>query len=397
MPAVNEKHIRLSIIAPAFAALAVAGLTILHIAGVGGTAFDIMVFFDSHDMNVYFASSRWIIEGGHLYREVPSEYPLLANLIFASLRYLSNLVDPGIDAFHIGWMVSASVVYVYAVYRVATGTTLLATLAWVAPASIYFALFRFDVYPAVANLVSLFAIRRAAYIEGALWLGVAVALKGYALFLLPSYCVFLVYQRGVALAIKAGLLATSPMLLNLLIVLVFAGWEGVLAPFKFRALWTLNGQSTYDAINYLFGTRLTLQVQAATWVAHSLQIGCAIAAAGMRPRTFEDLIRALLFALLGFVSFSIFYSPQFLLWILPLTCFSRSRAMQMLTILFAWLTYLYFPISWGLTKSSHRQPYLLFKAVIVAVSTVRLFMMGLVIKELRGSRAHRQEGHSICA
>jgi hypothetical protein len=155
MPAVNEKHIRLSIIAPAFAALAVAGLTILHIACVGGTAFDIMVFFDSHDMNVYFASSRWIIEGGHLYREVPSEYPLLANLIFASLRYLSNLVDPGIDAFHIGWMVSASVVYVYAVYRVATGTTLLATLAWVAPASIHFALFRFDVYPAVATLADL--------------------------------------------------------------------------------------------------------------------------------------------------------------------------------------------------------------------------------------------------
>jgi hypothetical protein len=219
-------------------------------------------------------------------------------------------------------------------------------------------------------------------LQGALWLGLAAALKGYALFLLPSYCVFLVYERGFPLAIKAGLLAISPMLFSLLAVLLFADWEGVLAPFKFHAIRTLNGETIYDAINYLFGTRL---IQDPTWIARSLQIGCAIAAAGMRPRTFDELNRAFLFALLGFVFFSIFYSPQFLLWILPLTCFSSSWGMQVLTILFAWLTYLYFPISWDLRQ---RQPR--FKeAVIIALSTLRLFLLGLVIKEWSRCRAHR--------
>ena len=70
-------------------------------------------------------------------------------------------------------------------YKIAKGTTLLAVLAWLAPSPIYFALFRFDLYPAVVTLMFLLAVRRTAYITGAIWLGVAVALKGYAMFLLP--------------------------------------------------------------------------------------------------------------------------------------------------------------------------------------------------------------------
>src|SRR5262245_37125698 len=46
--------------------------------------------FDESDMSVYFASARWVIEGGRLYREVASDYPLFANIIFATVRYLGN-------------------------------------------------------------------------------------------------------------------------------------------------------------------------------------------------------------------------------------------------------------------------------------------------------------------
>jgi hypothetical protein len=142
------------------------------------------------DINTYFDSARWVIEGGRLFREAPSEYPLLPNIIFATVRYLANFLHPGTYGFYSLWIASAGVVYIYAAYRIATGTTMLAALAWSAPAPIYFALFRFDIYPAVATLMLLFAIQRTRYIEGAVWLGVAVALKGYALWMLPAYCVF---------------------------------------------------------------------------------------------------------------------------------------------------------------------------------------------------------------
>ena len=328
--------------------------------------------FDAHDLNVYFNSSRWIIEGGRLYREVWSEYPLLANVVFATWRYLGNLVYPGIIGFRYAWVIPAGLIFLWAVHRVAADTTLLAALAWVAPAPIYFALYRFDIYPAAATLLALFAIRRASYTEGAVWLGVAAAFKGYVLFLLPAFCVFMIYQRGFVAAFYLGALIISPMILTSLATLTFVGWEETLVPLKFHMQREFNGQSTYDTINYLFGTQLGSNRM--PFVPQSLQLACALIAAAMRPKTFEDLVNAFIFAVLGFMIFSIFYSPQFVLWLLPLVCFSRSRVMLVSAIAFSWLTYLYFPISYHL---AHGAP--LFHAAVATVSLVRIFMMILAI------------------
>jgi hypothetical protein len=359
-------------------AAALVGAEILRLAG---KKFGIRLASDPHDIRVYFASARWVIEGGHLYHEVGSEYPLFANIIFAILRYAGNLLHPGLYGFYALWVVSGWFVYLWAVYRIAKDIAIFAALAWMAPGAIFFALFRFDLYPAVATLVFLFAIRRTAYIEGAIWLGVAIALKGYALFLLPAYCVFMVYQRGFAAAIKIGALAVAPIILSLLATLSFAGWEGVVAPFKLQAVRTLNGESTYDAINYLFGSPVISDGSAVRWIGQLLQVGCALAAAAMRPRNFEDLINACLFSVLGFMSFSAFYSPQYVLWILPLVCFSGSRAMLISAIFFSWVTYLYFPISYDLAQPD------LFKAAVIAVSLLRLFMMFLTVQGRYGRKA----------
>src|SRR5262249_21768521 len=129
--------------------------------------------------------------------------------------------------------------------------------------------------------------------------------------------------------------------------------------------------------NYLFRSPLPLKLSDAPWIAHSLQIVCALAAGAMRPRSFEDLINAFLFALLGFVSFSAFYSPQYLLWILPLICFSSSIIMLISAVLLSWLTYL-FPVSYFLLPRLFKP---LFKAAVVAVGLLRLFMMCVIVKE----------------
>jgi hypothetical protein len=338
---------------------------------------------DSYDLNLYFAFSRWVIEGGRLYRDVPSQYPPLANIIFATVRYFGNLVLPGEEGFYSLWILSAWCVYVYAACRIAIGTTILAALAWLAPGPIYFALLRYDIYPAVATLISLFAIRRADYIRGAAWLGVAAALKGYALFLLPAYCVFMVYQRGWAAAIKVAALVAAPIFFSFLATILLAGWEGAASPYKHYAA-LANGESLYDTINYVFGTPL---ISKAPWVAHSLQIACALAAAAMRPRSFEDLVNAFLFAILGFISFSIVYSPQYVLWILPLTCFSDSRTILISAILLSWLTHLYFPIGFILGKEHPA----IFRAMIVANNLFRLFMMSVVVTNIWPNFRKRSE------
>ena len=361
-------------------------LAAFSIAAVGIVAhpfvwerFTVRLAFDAHDLDVYFASSGWIAGGGRLYDTVPSEYPLFANIIFAAVRYVSDLFRPDGYGFYFVWMVTAWFVYLYALYRVARDSTVLAAVAWLAPASIYFALLRFDLYPVVATLMALFAIRRTSYVEGALWLGVAIALKGYALFLLPAYCVFVMRQRGPLAAIKVGAVALAPMLLGLLAVLIFVGWDGMLAPFRFHAARPFNSESTYDAINYLFGGSFLPRGDRARRAAQILQVGCSLAAAAMLPRSFEDLVNAFLFAMLGFMSFSIFYSPQFVLWILPLVCFSASRGILISAVLFSWLTYLYFPIAFDLAQAGHGAGML--KVAIVVTAALRLWMMLLAVNE----------------
>jgi uncharacterized membrane protein len=343
-----------------------AALAACLIAAIG--AFYVRLAFDADDLDVYFASSNWVVGKGRLYDTVPSEYPLLANVIFAATRCLGNLLSPQNYGFYVVWIVTAWFVYLYALYRVARDTTMLATVAWLAPAPIYYALLRFDIYPAVATLMALFAIQRTNHVEGALWLGIAIALKGYTLFLLPAYCIFVLHQRGLVAAIKIAGVALAPMLLCLLSVLVFVGWDGVLAPFRFHAVRDFNGESTYDAITYLFGTSFLPRGAWARRIAQVLQIVCALGAAAMLPRSFEELVNALLFALLGFMSFSVFYSPQYVLWILPLACFSRSRSMLISAILFSWLTYLYFPATFDHGAG-------MLQTAIVAIAMLRLWMM----------------------
>ena len=76
--------------------LAAIAFVIAAILYVVGKKLGLRLAFDADDMGVYFKSARWVIEGGRLYREVPSEYPLLANITFAVLRYLGldSQLDP---------------------------------------------------------------------------------------------------------------------------------------------------------------------------------------------------------------------------------------------------------------------------------------------------------------
>src|SRR3974390_2536953 len=85
---------------------------------LGQKKFGIRLAYDPHDLEVYFRSSRWIVDGGRLYYDVVSEYPLLANIIFAVSRYLGYLIYPGLFGFSCVWIVSSWFLYLYAVYRI---------------------------------------------------------------------------------------------------------------------------------------------------------------------------------------------------------------------------------------------------------------------------------------
>jgi hypothetical protein len=55
-----------------------------------GKKLGIRLASDDFDIRDYSTSARWVIEGGRLYRELSSKYPLFANIVFASFHYLGK-------------------------------------------------------------------------------------------------------------------------------------------------------------------------------------------------------------------------------------------------------------------------------------------------------------------
>jgi hypothetical protein len=225
----------------------------------------------------------------------------------------------------------------------------------------------------------LLAIRHEGYTAGAIWLGIALALKGYALFMLPALCVFVLHRRGLVAAVRVTIIAIAPMIASFAVVYGVAGWEGVTSPFRFHLVREFNWESSYDALNYVLGTEL--QATQIPFVPLALQALASLAAAGMRPRSFDDLVNATIFATVGYVTFSVFYSPQFLLWLLPIVSFANSRMMIVLAVLLAWVTYAYFPVAWDLTHIIGVPPKLL-QALVVTVTALRVSMMIVSVRNV---------------
>ncbi|OAI47012.1 hypothetical protein AYO44_10425 [Planctomycetaceae bacterium SCGC AG-212-F19] len=365
-------------------------------------------WFDLHDVRIYHDQSRWVVGEGTLYRDVPSEYPLLANLLFGKCRLGAALLSPLIaepTAYAWLWLTAAWFVFLAVGHLIATRVRPRAVWAWLAPGALFFALFRYDIYPAATTLLALLALRDDKMLRGACWLGVTVALKGYALFLVPAFLVFMLQTAGGLQALRAGIVAAAPFTCANLAVLLVAGWDGMLFPFRFHAQRFNFGESSYDAFYYLGAFLFEEHPTVGGRLPFLLQAGCAILAAAMRPRTFDELIDSFLVALLGFMSFSVFYSPQYILWILPIACFSSSILLHRIAVAYGWLTFLYFPIfhvagSKSVTLAlsvAHGGVVrvVLFRACVILVTFCRFAMIAVAVRDWWTGRRQSAEPYRV--
>jgi hypothetical protein len=338
--------------------------------------FGLIAFYERHDMHVYFLSSGWVEGQGTLYREVASEYLLLPNLLFGAVRVLSRLVpvlsDP-FDRFAWTWVSLTLPLYLFVLLRLIRRYPRAAPLLWLTPSALHFSLYRFDVYTVIVLLFAMEAIHQRRLRRGALLLGVVTALKGYALFLLPAYTLYAWYLAKPRIVLDVLVLQLAPFVLANLAVVLFAGSDGMLFPFRFQALRGLNGESGFDAISYVTGPWIRDLVARAGWLPAALQGTCALIAAAFRPRTFDDLLRAFLFATVGFVSFSVFYSPQFVMWLVPFTAWWTMPRASWVVIALSWITYVYFPIMFF--RREHHPG--LFRGLIVVVAALRAALLAL--------------------
>lgn len=330
--------------------------------------------FDWQDIHVYFESSRWVLGGGVLYRSVPSEYPLLANLVFAAVRLLSQAVpviaEP-YDRFAWVWVSLMLPLWFVVLHRLWTRFPRPALFLWLTPASLDFALYRFDALAVLLSLLCVEAVYEDRLRRAALMLGLVTALKGYALFLLPAFAVYVWRRRGFAEAVVASVIHLAPFVAANFVTFLFSGVEGLMFAYRFHAARWLNGESTWDAIAYLTGPAFRDWLARFTKLPPILEAACALIAAGFRPREPRDLMRAFLFATTGFISFSVFYSPQFVLWLVPFVADFAWPLASWLVVGASWLTFAYFPVAFF--KRLHHPR--LFELTVAAVAGLRLVIM----------------------
>jgi uncharacterized membrane protein len=341
------------------------------------SVFGLWNLFDWHDIHVYFMSSAWVDGPGKLYHEVPSEYPLLANLLFAAVRLVSRIVPlaEAYDRFAWAWATIALGLYLWTLRRLMTHYPWPAPLLWLTPSALHFSVYRFDVYAVVLALFAVEAIRSDRLWRASLLLGLVTALKGYSLFLLPAYLYYVNKRWGGRHAAINALLYLGPFVLGNLATLAFSGMDGLMYAYKFHASRSFNGESTYDALAYTIGPGLRDLATRIPKLPVMLQAAGALLAIAFQPRTPQQLMRAFLFATTMFVSFSVFYSPQFVLWLVPFVAEWTLPWVSWLVVVLSWVTFGYFPIAF-FRKARHPE---IFQLAVSATTVARTMLLAAVL------------------
>ncbi len=357
-------------------------------------------WFDNWDFEHYFKYSQWAVGQGTLYKDVYSDYLLLPNLIFGVFHAVAEVVRPlptSFQTFTWLWFVVGWGLYLWVAYLIYTRVSKAAIWIWLAPGPLYFTMFRYEIYLVVLTFFFLLALRQGKYLKSTLWLGFVIALKGYGLFLIPVYTVYLWRNCGLKMAVQLVIVALSPFILSHVVVWLYAGMDGVIMPYGFQANRPNTRETLYSAVHYLLLRPGVPEVSAR--LGQGLQVLSALIAAAMRPKTFEEFLDAALFSLVGFVSFGAVNSPQFFLWFTPMTCFSSSRKVRLLSVSLSWLMFLsypvaqymigskvlsaiYLPLPWKLSVATLIYQ-LLFRPLIVVITTVRFLIMYINLRRLQ--------------
>jgi hypothetical protein len=216
--------------------------------------------------------------------------------------------------------------------------------AWlfILPAAMYFALMRFDVLPALLVAASFFCLGRRWLIASALLLGVGTMVKVYPLFVAPLILRYLSSERRSFLSWGAAYLATLAAIL--LGTAAIFGWQLALLPYRIQLARGLESNMT------LYGYLLPVELGSPSWVGRSFRQGSValaiLAMAWHRPSDLADVLRRSATVLLVFLAVQVFYSPQWLLWLLPLLAplISRHHFLLFWTVALDLITYLSFPI-----------------------------------------------------
>ncbi|MBI5466346.1 MAG: DUF2029 domain-containing protein [Candidatus Kerfeldbacteria bacterium] len=305
---------------------------------------------EDNDFGVFFSGRGWVQRGQILLQDGYAEYPPLA------LVYITwpRLVTDSFEGYHwLLWLINAAMYVAGGILtwslcqRIQLGPARLLWLAWLLPSVVFYSLNRFDVFPMVLALLSLWLALSDKWCASWFVWGLAVITKLYPILLLPLWLV-LARRRGEKFwpATIYGLI--GPLTLTLAEV-ISAGGAAIIKPYLVQASRVIEPGST-------------IWVFLQSWYHHAgvykpnwqmlIHIGQLLLPAwwlyGVTgQRNFKGEKNHLVLAaltLLLLIGLHPFYSNQWWLWVLPFIIFVVPWRWAWLVVVYDLLNYLQFPL-----------------------------------------------------
>jgi len=342
---------------------------------------------DYYDRSVYFIRGSWYKFGMSRVGALSLEYPPMAVYIFAipfAIRRLAGLSQSSpilILNLLTAMMVPAYVGLIMITRRILRdmGGEEWRLFVFLLPAFLYFSLNRYDVIPALmVSAALLLALRGHSAAAGAI-LGLGFMTKWYPALLAPICFTYFNRQERknavlfAASFILAALLAASPMLIS-------AGIHPFLEPFEFHIGRSGDPFSIFGLIGYLHGARHPQSVRVALLV---MQLALPLLALLAANKTKEALLDWTILSILAFIFFSKFYSPQWIIWIVPLIILrSRGRGWIALLVALDLISYLLFPVFYDVYGIHDNPPGIVFCVAVIVKSAI---LIALAVDPARGA------------
>ncbi len=272
----------------------------------------------------------------YLSPEALLEYPVLQTLIATATGLLTHLITGATSVhvaqsmyFDVNVLLLAGVwaVTVLLVARMASRPA--AAVMAVAPGLIATGVINWDLWPVLTVVAALWAFRGRRWVLGGALLGLGTALKLWPFIVLGAVIVLAIRRRDAAPAIRA---TAAAAVVWIVLDLPFA----LADPLQWGYFWGFSGQrgAGFSSIYHVWNTALgplaglpPLSGGAVNLLAYGLfAVLCVmILAIGLAARREPRLEELALLIVAAFVLTNKVYSPQFVLWLIPLVLLARPR------------------------------------------------------------------------
>ena len=349
----------------------------------------IRLFNDDYDRGIYASHGEWYRKGEVPYRDVFSEYPQVPTYLFA----LPYFLIPGDTGELFGYYLYSTLFsFLMLVFLFGTIALLYKMLPerrrWLAflmllPASLYFTVNRFDILPAFLCLLSLLLLQRRQFVCSAVVLGIATLTKWYPLLLLPIYLSY-DYTARRCLNWRMILAFGLTCLIIIAPTLLTGGLDALLVPYLFHAGRGVDMASLPGLVAFAMENWFNVNPAGPLWfgVFTILQVLIVPFSLFDRMDTFDEVLHWCILILAPFVLFSRIYSPQWLLWLMPMLLLAARTRKDILGIIFYDVsTYLAFPVTWDFFG------HLSWEMKLMGLVTV-VVLTGIAILAYRRARIH---------